>query len=667
MASTTDIKVGINADGVPPNIRLGIMTWNMGNASPGDEWVNTAFPNRGQDFDVIAIGMQESTFSMTTLKDVHKGDEQVAAGSPPVPAAKAASPGPAVDSGKRPESVRRISIFKGGGIQEALAPCVGAVRDSIEQSLPDFQVVEHCRRVQMQLYVLVRKSLFPHVSNVKSAAENTGLFSIFPNKGGVLVAFDLHGTKLAFMSTHLTAHEGANHCEMRNSSIKEILAGAAVRCHDDRFDVSSTSHHMFWMGDMNYRLTNDPTVPKASKNNEEMNEKKLAELQKFKDEYDAQEQELEAQDEKEKEDGKDGKDGKKSSGKDTKKAAINQFKQEVIKLVLANDWPGLLAFDELNREIKDNRALKGFTALQPSFPPTFKRKRHIGVIDEKNIADGISGEDAVEEHFWELWDHKRVPSYTDRILHRSMPHFERNLSLQSFRSFENLTTSDHKPVRAAFNVALTHGTKDILVPATVQDHLDNNAVSKIIREKCGFELTISNMRGTDLAEMDVEIGFGLGGGSDPYIVVTSDPPQLIATKKPMRSTTITHNVNPVWPADETIRVPVLTNDLEGVSRNGHLLLSVWDYDMSNADDLIGVCRIPFDVVIKAFKEGKKYRFSENVYDNGEIQGKISGEIGITGRYSKLQKEFDDNKKSAVKLSSITVPDHNGILGCCSLA
>jgi len=651
MASASEIKVGMDAGGMAPvNIRLGIMTWNMGNASPGDEWVNAVFAAEGKDFDVIAIGMQESTFSMTTVKDVHKGDNLVTATSsestkPPAPAADVTR----VESGRRP------SFFNGGGISDALAPCVGAVRDSIEASLPEFQLVEHCRRVQMQLYVLVRKPMFQHVSNVKSAAENTGLFSIFPNKGGVLVAFDLFGTKLAFMTTHLTAHEGANHCEMRNSSIKEILNGAAVRCHDERFDVSSTSHHMFWMGDMNYRLTNDPAVPKASKNNEEMNEQKLAELQKFKDEDD----ELDAQDETE--------SPEKKSGKDAKKAAISQFKKEVIKLVLANDWPALLAFDELNREIRDNRALKGFTALQPCFPPTFKRKRHIGVGDPKTIMDGVAGEEAVEEHFWELWDHKRVPSFTDRILHRSMPHFESNLVVQSFRSFENLTTSDHKPVRAAFNLALTHGTKDILVPATVQDQLHNNSISKIIREKTGFELTIGKMRGKNLAEMDVEIGFGLGGGSDPYIVVTSDPAELIATKKPLRSSIIKHNVNPVWPMDEIIRVPILTNDLEGVSRNGHLMLSVWDYDMSNSDYLIGICRIPFDKLIAAFKEGKKYKFDEDVYDNGEIQGKISGEIAITGMYSKLQKEFEAHKKSAVKLSTITIPEHSGLFGCCSVA
>ena len=461
------------------------------------------------------------------------------------------------------------------------------------------------------------------------------------------------------MSTHLTAHEGTNHCEMRNSSIKEILAGTAVRCHDERFDVSSTSHHMFWMGDMNYRLTNDPTLPKASKNNEENQEKRMAEMKAFKDKYDAEEQELEGDD-----------DGAEDAGakedKNSKKDAVSKFKKDVIQLVLKNDWGALLAFDELNREIKDNRALKGFTALQPCFPPTFKRIRHIGVTDPKTIMEGVSGEEEVEKHFWELWHHKRIPSYTDRVLHRSMPHFEKHLVTESFRSFEELTTSDHKPVRAAFKLSLTHATNDIKVPSTVQEHLLSNSISKILREKSGFEITISNMKGKDLAEMDVEIGFGIGGGSDPYIVVHADPPELIATKKLICTTVINHNVNPVWPVDETLRVPILSNDLEGISRNGHLMLSVWDYDMSNADDLIGICRIPFDKLITAFKDDKKYIFDEPVYDNGEIQGSISGEIRITGSHMKLNKEFKDHKHMAKKLSTIVIPEHS-TFGCCEIA
>ena len=122
-------------------------------------------------------------------------------------------------------------------------------------------ILKHTYRVQMQIYILVRKGLLPRITNVVEHAENTGFLHIFPNKGGLLVAFDIYGTTLAFVSTHLTAHEGVAYCAMRNDSIKEILGG--VRVGDERFDVSNQKHHIFWMGDMNYRTCFDSETPRA--------------------------------------------------------------------------------------------------------------------------------------------------------------------------------------------------------------------------------------------------------------------------------------------------------------------------------------------------------------------------------------------------------------------
>lgn len=35
-----------------------------------------------------------------------------------------------------------------------------------------------------------------------------------------------------------------------------------------------------------------------------------------------------------------------------------------------------------------------------------------------------------------------------------------------------------------------------------------------------------------------------------------------------------------------------SSDIDGMSRNAHLQLSVWDFDRANADDLIGACVLP---------------------------------------------------------------------------
>jgi hypothetical protein len=75
-----------------------------------------------------------------------------------------------------------------------------------------------------------------------------------------LVSLNVDGTSLAFVSCHLAAHEGASKCQLRNDSIKEILGG--VRPKDKRYDIFAQCHHIFWMGDMNYRLTfNNKDIP----------------------------------------------------------------------------------------------------------------------------------------------------------------------------------------------------------------------------------------------------------------------------------------------------------------------------------------------------------------------------------------------------------------------
>lgn len=59
----------------------------------------------------------------------------------------------------------------------------------------------------MQLFVFARTSLQSRISNVQFSVENTGFLHVFPNKGGILVTLQVDGTKLAFISCHLTAHE----------------------------------------------------------------------------------------------------------------------------------------------------------------------------------------------------------------------------------------------------------------------------------------------------------------------------------------------------------------------------------------------------------------------------------------------------------------------------
>merc|ERR1711871_1276068 len=75
---------------------------------------------------------------------------------------------------------------------------------------------------------------------------------IVGNKGGLLVRFVCGDTSLAFVSCHLAAHEGEKHRRARNDNCYEVLEGARVGI--ETLDVVPQTHHVFWMGDLNYRL-----------------------------------------------------------------------------------------------------------------------------------------------------------------------------------------------------------------------------------------------------------------------------------------------------------------------------------------------------------------------------------------------------------------------------
>lgn len=116
----------------------------------------------------------------------------------------------------------------------------------------------------MQLLVFAKTSLESSINREKidMSTENTGLFHILPNKGGISVSFNVDDTKFTCISCHLAAHEGVTKCAIRNDSTVEILNG--LRSRGDDFDPSQKAHHTFWMGDLNYRITFDTAMPSHS-------------------------------------------------------------------------------------------------------------------------------------------------------------------------------------------------------------------------------------------------------------------------------------------------------------------------------------------------------------------------------------------------------------------
>jgi hypothetical protein len=106
---------------------------------------------------------------------------------------------------------------------------------------------------QMKLIVLARKNIVPHISGFRCKNKNTG-YAGLRNKGGLVAAFDYRGSSIAFVCSHLAAHEGIKHCRERNEMARAIMGDARPGGgYQEKLDLGSQYDHIVWAGDLNYR------------------------------------------------------------------------------------------------------------------------------------------------------------------------------------------------------------------------------------------------------------------------------------------------------------------------------------------------------------------------------------------------------------------------------
>ncbi len=183
-------------------------------------------------------------------------------------------------------------------------------------------------------------------------------------------------------------------------------------------------------------------------------------------------------------------------------------------------------------------------------------------------------------------------------------------------------------------------------------------------------------QGSNLAEMDAAV---FGGGSDPYIIAITDPVALVVKEKSnVRTSTITHELNPQWTKPRDIlKLSIRTDDLDGMCDNAHLFLTCWDYDMTNDDDVIGVCAFSFRELLEFFISGQtEFVFDKAIYANGCHTGQLSGRItanglgatGITAHPASSRDAFKLRARSASTkprlLADVELHDLGG--WCCSV-
>lgn len=103
------------------------------------------------------------------------------------------------------------------------------------------------------LIVLTRKKNLLKITNVEGSTKATVHKNVCGTKGGVGISLRFHETSLCFVSCQLAGKD--NRSEMRNTNIEEIVNQLQLANKD--VDLCNQFHHVFWMGDMNYRVELD--------------------------------------------------------------------------------------------------------------------------------------------------------------------------------------------------------------------------------------------------------------------------------------------------------------------------------------------------------------------------------------------------------------------------
>ncbi|XP_062855895.1 inositol polyphosphate phosphatase-like 1b [Trichomycterus rosablanca] len=108
----------------------------------------------------------------------------------------------------------------------------------------------------IRLAVFVKPEHEGRIGHVNTASVKTGLGNTLGNKGAVGISFLFNGTSMGFVNCHLTS--GSEKALRRNQNFQDILRLLSL---GDRqlsaFDISLRFTHLFWCGDLNYRLDLD--------------------------------------------------------------------------------------------------------------------------------------------------------------------------------------------------------------------------------------------------------------------------------------------------------------------------------------------------------------------------------------------------------------------------
>uniref|UniRef100_A0AAY4D8B7 phosphatidylinositol-3,4,5-trisphosphate 5-phosphatase n=1 Tax=Denticeps clupeoides TaxID=299321 RepID=A0AAY4D8B7_9TELE len=120
----------------------------------------------------------------------------------------------------------------------------------------DFKQVAVQSLWNIRLLVFVKPEYGSRISHVSTASVKTGLGNTLGSKGAVGISFFLGESSLGFVNCHLTS--GSEKVLRRNQNILDVLRLLSLGDKQlGTFDISLRFTHLFWCGDLNYRLDLD--------------------------------------------------------------------------------------------------------------------------------------------------------------------------------------------------------------------------------------------------------------------------------------------------------------------------------------------------------------------------------------------------------------------------
>nr|XP_046244725.1 phosphatidylinositol 3,4,5-trisphosphate 5-phosphatase 2A [Scatophagus argus]XP_046244726.1 phosphatidylinositol 3,4,5-trisphosphate 5-phosphatase 2A [Scatophagus argus] len=125
-----------------------------------------------------------------------------------------------------------------------------------EQTELDYKPIAVQTLWNIKIAVLVKPEHENRISHVVMSSVKTGIANTLGNKGAVGVSFMFNGTSFGFVNCHLTS--GNEKIARRNQNYLDILRLLSLGDKQlSSFDISLRFTHLFWLGDLNYRLDMD--------------------------------------------------------------------------------------------------------------------------------------------------------------------------------------------------------------------------------------------------------------------------------------------------------------------------------------------------------------------------------------------------------------------------